>query len=251
MAPSLTNMFQQINASVINGSLRPDVDQSRWDALDYSANFFAGWADSLTFGTTDILRNWVGINDGIDHESTTYNVGKIGGAVHSVALGGLITTSIAVSITLRVPPIRYALMLNNGGVLSFAPSIATTTVTVGTQQIGMLVAGGLGILHAKYGGWHEHHSNPRFMGGDPNQPTTRMPVSEHENLHRDLNNFLRGKTNDAGQHMRPQPRNSGAEIRENFFRSERLNAMAEFYMKFRDKYFNAARDFFKNLPHLK
>ena len=145
VAPSLTNMFQQINASVINGSLRPDVNQANWDALDYSANFFPGWADSLTFGTTDILRNWVGINDGIDHESTTYNVGKIGGAVHSVALGGLITTSIAI----RVPPIRYGLAISGSGALSFAPTMATSITIVGTPQAGMVAAGGIGILQAR------------------------------------------------------------------------------------------------------
>jgi hypothetical protein len=33
VASSLTDMFQQINASVINGNLRPDVDQSRSDLI--------------------------------------------------------------------------------------------------------------------------------------------------------------------------------------------------------------------------
>ncbi len=203
VAPSLANQLQQIKESVMNGSLSPDVNQSRRNHLDESANFFAGWSDSFTFGTTDILRNWAGINDGIDHGSATYQTGHFVGAVHSVALGGLSTPSLAMGI--RVPNFRLVPVLDGGGALRLAPAIARTTTIVGTQRASILVAGGFGILHANvignYGGWQEHHSHPKFMGGEPNQPTTRMPTSEHEELHRDLNTFLRGKTNDAGQHM--------------------------------------------------
>ncbi len=39
VAPSLTGMLQQINASVINGSLRPDVDQSR-------SNYILDWVQT-------------------------------------------------------------------------------------------------------------------------------------------------------------------------------------------------------------
>ena len=145
VAPSLTGMFQQINASVINGNLRPDVDQSKWDTLDYAANFSAGWADTLTFGVTDKFRSTFGFNDGIDHGSATYKAGQIGGMVHSVALGGGGTTSIAI----RVPTLRYGLAINGSGALSFAPTMATSITIVGTPQAGMVVAGGFGILHAR------------------------------------------------------------------------------------------------------
>ena len=60
----------------------------------------------------------------------------------------------------------------------------------------------------------------------------------------DLNDFLRGTTDEAGNHMRPQPGNSGAKIRENFTREERLQTMADFYRLFGDSYPDAARDFF-------
>lgn len=72
-----------------------------------------------------------------------------------------------------------------------------------------------------------------------------------DSLHNELNIFLRGKIDATGNHMRPQRGNSGADIRQNFTRAERLNADAEFYKKFGDKYPDVARDFFKQHPHLK
>jgi hypothetical protein len=98
---------------------------------------------------------------------------------------------------------------------------------------------------------HRHHSDPKFMGGDPKQPTTDISIPEHQALHNDLNDFLRGKVDGAGNHMRPQPGNPGAKIRDNFTDKERLDATAEFYKKYRSKYPEAARDFFKQHPHLK
>ena len=109
------------------------------------------------------------------------------------------------------------------------------------------------VHNAKYakGKTHEHHSDPKFMGGDPKQSLTDIPVPRHQRLHKDLNHFLRGKTDAAGNHMRPQPGNSGAKIRGNFTREERLDALAQFYKRNRSKYRDAARDFFKQHPHLK
>jgi hypothetical protein len=93
------------------------------------------------------------------------------------------------------------------------------------------------------------------LGGDPRQPTTPIPRDLHrgtgDSLHNDLNIFLRGKIDATGNHMRPQRGNSRTTIRENFTRDERLNAEAEFYKKFGDKYPDVARDFFKQHPHLK
>jgi RHS repeat-associated protein len=47
----------------------------------------------------------------------------------------------------------------------------------------------------------EHHSDPKFMGGDPKQETTRIPESQHQDLHRDMNDFMRQQTDDLGNHM--------------------------------------------------
>ncbi|XZE36947.1 RHS repeat-associated core domain-containing protein [Pirellulaceae bacterium SH501] len=62
--------------------------RGNWDLLDYSANFAAGWGDTLSFGATDCICDQLGINDGIDHESNTYYVGVGTGVVHSIAIGG-------------------------------------------------------------------------------------------------------------------------------------------------------------------
>ena len=91
-----------------------------------------------------------------------------------------------------------------------------------------------------------HHSDPIFMGGAPDQELTPMSISRHQELHKDLNNFLVEKKNALGQHMRPQPRNSGAKIRFNFSRTQRFDAMKQFYDKNWIKYWDARWDFYKN-----
>jgi RHS repeat-associated protein len=106
------------------------------------------------------------------------------------------------------------------------------------------------VIPPPTGPTHGHHSDPKFMGGNPKQPLTRMPPADHRDLHRHLNDFLRQKTDDAGNHMRPQRGNSGADIQNNFTPKQRQEAMAEFYKKYRDKYPDAARDFFNQHPHL-
>jgi RHS repeat-associated protein len=94
----------------------------------------------------------------------------------------------------------------------------------------------------------EHHSDPKFLGGDPKQPLTDLPESVHTELHSDMNDYLRQQTNEAGDHMRPQKGNPGSEIRSNFTREERLSALANFY---KENYPQAAQDFFKQHPEFK
>ena len=98
---------------------------------------------------------------------------------------------------------------------------------------------------------HEHHSDPKFMGGDPNQKLTTLEIEDHKGLHKDMNNFLDTKVNEAGKSMRPKRGNSGKVIQRNFTREERLNALAEFYKGDGAKYTNAVNDFFAQHPTLK
>jgi len=98
---------------------------------------------------------------------------------------------------------------------------------------------------------HGHHSDPNFMGGNPKQPRTPMSPEQHRELHKDLNDFLRQKTDEAGNHMRPQRGNPGRDIRRNFTPEQRREATAEFYKKFESKYPDAARDFFNQHPDLR
>ena len=96
----------------------------------------------------------------------------------------------------------------------------------------------------------KHHSDPKFMGGEKNQELTEMTQDEHVELHKDLNNHLKEVKNEFGNNMAPSKSNPGINIRKNFTRSERLNAMSDFYGKFKNKYFKAAEDFFKQHPDL-
>ena len=95
-----------------------------------------------------------------------------------------------------------------------------------------------------------HHSDPVFMGGDVNQDLTAMTQSEHSQLHNDLNEHLEGYKNADGKSMQPKRGNSGAKIRENFTRSQRLNALSNFYKGPGAKYTEAAKAFFKQHPNL-
>jgi RHS repeat-associated protein len=92
-----------------------------------------------------------------------------------------------------------------------------------------------------------HHSDPKFLGGDPDQDLTKMRDSEHRRLHRDMNNHLDGYTKN-GRSMRPTRGNCGADIREAFTRNERLRALSDFYSGVGAKFRAAASDFFSQHP---
>ena len=93
-----------------------------------------------------------------------------------------------------------------------------------------------------------HHSDPKFMGGEENQALTKMEKGEHQELHKDLNKYLKDVKDGKGNHMRPQRGNPGSRIRQNFSRQQRVNAMKIFYKGSGAKYTNAAKDFFKQHP---
>lgn len=101
---------------------------------------------------------------------------------------------------------------------------------------------------------HGHHSDPKFMGGKKNQKLTSLDEVDHRQLHKDMNDFLVGKTKVIDGdivHMRPQRGNSGAKIQDNFTRQERLDALAEFYEGSGAKYKDVVEDFFKQHPGLR
>ena len=137
-----------------------------------------------------------------------------------------------------------------------------TFVSPGTGPVFQTQVAGPGRVFQVNVGWgiprpriEQHHSDPVFMGGARNQRTTPLPMGTHRgpgrSLHNELNQFLGGRTDAAGNNMRPQRGNPGARIRENFTRQERLNALADFYKQFGDRYPDAARDFFNQHPHLR
>ena len=179
------------------------------------------------------LADTLGMNDGRAPEARVgVAVGQIvGGVIATVGglggelLGGAATVS-GVGAALGVPVMVVSAAAVTGGVANIA---------AGIQGLARMV---------------DHHSDPKFMGGNPKQPTTRMSEETHKELHKDLNNFLRQQENAAGNHMRPQRGNSARRIAENFNRHTRLNAMADFYRQYGQKYVDAARDFFAQHPNL-
>jgi RHS repeat-associated protein len=93
-----------------------------------------------------------------------------------------------------------------------------------------------------------HHSDPKFMGGDPDQSLTPMDTKDHQQLHQDLNDFLKDNIDGNGNDMMPRSNNSGQDIRDNFSRQQRIDALGEFYRQNQNAYPDAARDFFSQHP---
>ena len=76
---------------------------------------------------------------------------------------------------------------------------------------------------------HRHHSYPKYLGGDPNQPLTEMPADQHKQLHKDMNDYMVQQTDANSNHMRPQRGNSKFKIEKNFTTAQREEALKGFY----------------------
>ena len=93
---------------------------------------------------------------------------------------------------------------------------------------------------------HGHHSYPKFLGGDTDQPLTEMSKSRHLELHKEMNEYLKDITNENGQNMRPTRGNSGRDIKANFSPEMRFNTAKDFYDQHPIKYWDARWDFYRN-----
>ncbi|MCX7113689.1 MAG: Hint domain-containing protein [Proteobacteria bacterium] len=93
-----------------------------------------------------------------------------------------------------------------------------------------------------------HHSDPKFLGGDPKQPLTDLPDALHRDLHREMNVHLDNYSK-YGRTMRPKRGNCGQKIRATFTRDERLDALGDFYRSNDTKFSDAAFDFFDQHPN--
>ncbi len=89
------------------------------------------------------------------------------------------------------------------------------------------------------------------MGGEPKQATTTLAEGEHQQLHKELNEFLKQQKSEFGHDMAPRRGNPGSKIRQNFTRDELLRAAGEFYNKNAARFPKAAEDFFRQHPHLR
>ena len=94
-----------------------------------------------------------------------------------------------------------------------------------------------------------HHSFPKALGGNVNQELTPMSTSRHQNLHREMNQYLKTITTERegkSYDMFPRKGNSGRIIQHNFMESQRFNAVKGFYDLHQIKYFDARYDFYYN-----
>jgi len=55
------------------------VDPSGDDWFDDLTNFFAGMGDTISFGLTEHIREWLGVNEVVDHSSGWYTGGEVAG----------------------------------------------------------------------------------------------------------------------------------------------------------------------------
>ena len=94
----------------------------------------------------------------------------------------------------------------------------------------------------------KHHSYPKFMGGEDKQSLSPINQSRHQDLHQDLNNYLRNLDIERGDGLRMQPvrGNPGFIIQENFSPDIRFNTIKGFYDSYPFKYFDIRRKFYHN-----
>jgi hypothetical protein len=80
--------FSAINLSALpQSAARPPAPNNSASRSAWSANIAAGFGDGISFGATDYVRNLLGINDGIDHDSGAYVWSHRGGIAYSTVLG--------------------------------------------------------------------------------------------------------------------------------------------------------------------
>jgi RHS repeat-associated protein len=59
-----------------------------WSPSQSLVDGAAGFGDTLSFGGTNVLRNWMGVNGGVDRCSAAYRNGELGAMGLSIAFGG-------------------------------------------------------------------------------------------------------------------------------------------------------------------
>jgi RHS repeat-associated protein len=65
-----------------------ESDPNGTDGFDNVSNFFAGWGDTLSFGGSGRVRQWIGVDDVVDRSSGAYVGGVVVGTVQGFVEGG-------------------------------------------------------------------------------------------------------------------------------------------------------------------
>ena len=66
-----------------------ESDPNGTDALDDTSNFFAGWGDTLSFGASGRVRQWIGVDDMVNRSSGAYVGGVVIGTAQGFVEGGI------------------------------------------------------------------------------------------------------------------------------------------------------------------
>lgn len=86
--------------------------------------------------------------------------------------------------------------------------------------------------------YHKHHSDPKYLGGDPKQPLTNIEAQDHINIHKEMDiEFPRRKgTQYYKNKLETDPK----------FNDEVIDKLTKIYKKWSDKYPTLLDDFLKN-----
>ena len=78
-------MYGFCGGNLVNG-MDPDGTD---DWLDTASNFSAGWGDTLSFGATGRVRQWIGVDDMVNRGSGAYVGGVVVGTAQGFVEGGI------------------------------------------------------------------------------------------------------------------------------------------------------------------
>ncbi|WP_241685100.1 RHS repeat domain-containing protein [Xanthomonas euvesicatoria] len=77
-----------LNAMDLYGLLELN-DPATWPNIPQPiVDFSAGMGDTVSFGATNVIRDWAGTNDQVDKCSSSYGIGEVAGVANSIVLGG-------------------------------------------------------------------------------------------------------------------------------------------------------------------
>jgi len=149
----------------------PPTVYNTGDPLRDMSNFFAGWADTLTFGLTQKLRQSLGYDDAVDKSSGMYGLGQTVGTVHSLIIsfgaGGVANAGLR-SFMKGLDVVRAG-----AGVSSSVDKIRNGDVAGGLLEIGGTVTG---LAETSIGSveCHHHDENSSCCARRPRRADPRL-----------------------------------------------------------------------------
>jgi len=124
------------------------------DPLRDMSNFFAGWADTLTFGLTQKIRQSLGYDDVVDKSSGMYGLGQNVGTVHSLIIsfgsGGVANAGLRTFLQ-GLDVVRVGMGVSNGVDKIRSGDTAGGILEIGGSVIGAALSRGVRICNIRPG----------------------------------------------------------------------------------------------------